>query len=261
MSERYGLIGKNIQYSKSPKIHEYMARRMGIPMKYDLFDVEEDELPRLVKLLRQGHIQGLNVTIPYKQTIMKFVDVLTPKAQRIKAVNTLYLKNGQVVGDNTDYDGILGLIAKHKIDVKGKRVYILGTGGAAKATYVVLSDLGAQITVVSRQIVDQDPMFSHMITYSMINPKDVDLYINATPIGTSPKVNEAVLTLTMVQHHTVIDLIYNPPVTELMKHAKVSYNGLLMLIIQAIKTEEIWFERKIDITDRLINDLKEVIYT
>lgn len=261
MSERYGLIGKNIQYSKSPKIHEFMAKRLGIPMKYDLFDVEEDELPRLVKQLRQGIFQGLNVTIPYKQTIIKFIDVLTPKAQRIKAVNTLYVRNGQVVGDNTDYDGILGLIARHKIDVKGKRVYVLGTGGAAKATYVVLSDLGAHITVVSRQITDQDPMFQRMITYASINPKEVDLYINATPIGTSPKVNETVLSQTMVQHHIVIDLIYNPPVTELMKQAKVSYNGLLMLIIQAIKSEEIWFERKIDITDRLIDDLKEVIYT
>jgi shikimate dehydrogenase len=261
MSERYGLIGKNIQYSKSPKIHEYMAKRLGIPMKYDLFDVEEEELPRLVKQLRQGVFQGFNVTIPYKQTIMKSVDVLTPKAQRIKAVNTLYVKNGQVVGDNTDYDGILGLIARHKIDVKGKKVYLLGTGGAAKAAYVVLSDLGAHITVVSRQIVDQDPMFQHMITYAMINPQDVDLYVNATPIGTSPKVNESLLSKTMVHHHTVIDLVYNPPVTELMKQAKVAYNGMLMLIIQAIKSEEIWFERKIDITDRLIDELKDVIYT
>lgn len=260
MSEHYALIGKHIEYSKSPLIHQHMAKRLGIEMTYDLLDVEEDELSKLVKKLRNGTYHGFNITIPYKQKMMGFVDQLTPKAARIKAVNTLYMKGGKVIGDNTDYDGFLGLIAKHKIDVKDKNVYILGTGGAAKAAYVVLSDLGAKVTVVTRHLVDLDPLYQRVISYQMINPKDVDIYVNATPIGTTPKVSESVLDKHQVDRQIIIDLIYQPEKTELMSYSRESYNGLTMLIIQALKSEEIWFERKIDVTDALIKELKEVIY-
>lgn len=260
MSEQYGLIGKNITYSKSPSIHQHMAKRLGIEISYDLLDAEEEDLSKLVKKLRNGLYHGFNVTIPYKQKIMSFVDQLTPKAARIKAVNTLYIKGGKVIGDNTDYDGFLGLIARHKIDVKDKNVYILGTGGAAKAAYIVLLDLGAKVTVVTRHLVDLDPIYQRVISYEMLNPKDVDIYVNATPIGTTPKTSESVLDRHHVDKQIVIDLIYQPEKTTLMSFAKESYNGLTMLIIQALKSEEIWFERKIDITDALIKELKEVIY-
>jgi shikimate dehydrogenase len=237
-----------------------MAKKLGLSVSYELFDCEEEDLAKYVKQLRQGVLHGLNVTIPYKQSVMKYVDVLTPKAKRIKAVNTLYLKGDKIIGDNTDYDGFLGLIAKYNIDVKDKKVYLLGTGGAAKAAYVVLSDLGANITVVTRQLAENDPLFKRVITYPMINPKEVDLYVNATPIGTAPKSNESVLPKAMVENHRVIDLIYQPEKTQLMSFAKEAYNGLWMLIIQALKSEEIWFERKIDATHGLLQELKEVIY-
>jgi len=260
MSEKYGLLGKHIAYSKSPLIHQYMAKKLGLSITYDLIDIDEEDLPRYIKLLRKGLYQGYNVTIPYKQVVMKYVDELTPKAKRIKAVNTLYVKGDKIIGDNTDYDGFLGLIAKHNVDVKDKHVYLLGTGGAAKAAYIVLSDLGANITVVTRQLADNDPLFKHVITYQMINPKDVDIYVNATPIGTSPKVNESVLNKHYVDQKTVIDLIYQPQKTLLMSYAKEAYNGLWMLIIQAVKSEEIWFDRKIDVTPSLLQELKDVIY-
>lgn len=259
MSDQYGLIGRKIQYSKSPLIHAFMAKRLGIDITYELLDVEEDELSKLVKKLRNGLYKGFNVTIPYKQKIMNFVDQLTYKAQRIKAVNTLYVKGGKVIGDNTDYDGFLSLIARHEIDVKDKNVYILGTGGAAKAAYVVLDDLGAKVTVVTRHMVDIDPMYQRVISYQMINPKDVDIYVNATPIGGIPKTDESVLERHQVDGQIVIDLIYHPEVTRLMSFSKESYNGLSMLLIQALKSEEIWFERKIDVTDSLIKELKDVI--
>jgi shikimate dehydrogenase len=130
--DRYGLLGKQIGYAKSPKIHQYMAQKLGLDIRYDLFDVEESDIPALMKLIRNQTIKGINVTIPYKQTVMKYVDQLTPKANRIKAVNTIYYKNGKLIGDNTDYDGFMGLLLKHQIQVKDKNVYMLGAGGAAK---------------------------------------------------------------------------------------------------------------------------------
>lgn len=260
MSNRYGLIGKNIAYSKSPGIHLYMAKKLGIDLTYDLIDCEEDELSKWVKLLRNGSFQGFNITIPYKQKIMRHLDEITPKAQRIHAVNTVFLKNGKVIGDNTDYDGFLGLLIKHDIDVKNKNVYILGTGGAAKAAYVVLKDIGACVTVVSRALSDTPSFFHHVITYAMINPNDVDIYVNTTPVGTHPKINDTVIDQSKISDQIVIDLIYNPEHTKLMTFSNKAYNGLYMLIIQALKSEEIWFNRKIDVSKKLLQEIKEVVY-
>lgn len=260
MTNKYGLIGKNIGYSKSPKIHRFMADKLNLDMTYELIDIDEDELPRIIKQLRSGTYRGFNVTAPYKQVICKYLDELTPKAKRIQAVNTIYLKNDKVIGDNTDYDGFIGLLLTHQIDVKGKNVYILGSGGAAKSATIALIDLMANVTVVVRKITDETSFFPRVITYDQINPKHVDLYIQTTPIGTHPNVFDSVLSAPYVKDHTVIDLIYNPPVTQIMKDSHRGINGLNMLIIQALKSEEIWFSRKIEWTTLLMNALKEVIY-
>lgn len=260
MSHKYGLIGKNIQYSKSPKIHRYMANKLQIDFTYDLIDVDESELGSIIKLMRSGQYRGFNVTTPYKQIIREHLDELTPKAKRIQAVNTIYMKNDRIIGDNTDYDGFIGLLLSHHLNVKDKNVAILGSGGAAKSAYIALIDLGAHVTVVARRLDEGEGFFKRVITYDMLDPKAVDLYIQSTPIGTYPNVFDSVLDRQMVEGHTVVDLIYNPPVTQIMKDAKVGYNGLNMLIIQALKSEEIWFSRKIERTNLLMNGLKEVIY-
>jgi shikimate dehydrogenase len=258
--DRYGLIGQNIGYSKSPLIHQFMAKKLGLEFQYDLLDMDEKDIPHLFKHLRRGVFRGFNVTIPHKQSVMRHIDILTPKARRIQAVNTIYMKGEQIVGDNTDYDGFLGLLTYYHIDVKAKRVYILGSGGAAKAAYIVLEDLGAHVTVVTRNKPEEVKMFKRVITYQDIKEEDVDLFINATPIGTYPKNQESVLPKHLVKDKIVIDLIYNPEVTTLMQDAKKAYNGLMMLIIQALKSEEIWFNRTIELTDTWLKELKEVIY-
>lgn len=258
--ERYGLIGEHIGYSKSPIIHAFMAKKLGIDLRYDLLDMEEKDIPHFLKHLRSGIFKGFNVTIPFKQSVMRHIDVLTPKARRIQAVNTIYMKGDLVVGDNTDYDGFLGLLTYHHIDVKAKRIYILGSGGAAKAAYTVLEDLGAFVTVVTRNKTHDFKMFKRVITYTDIKENDVDIFINATPIGTYPKTHESILPQTLVKDKLVIDLIYNPEITTLMHDAKKAYNGMMMLIIQAIKSEEIWFNRTIEISEAWLSELKEVIY-
>lgn len=257
--DRYGLLGKQIGYAKSPKIHQYMANKLGLDIRYDVFDIDESDIPALMKLLRNQTIKGINVTMPYKQTVMKYLDQLTPKASRIKAVNTIYVKNGKLIGDNTDYDGFMGLLLKHQIQVKDKRVYMLGAGGAAKAAYCVLKDLGAHVMVVSRHTSDLDPLFQQVTSYQKLNPDHVDIYVQATPIGTYPDIHQSVIDASYVKNHTVIDLIYNPEVTQIMKDAKVGFGGMYMLLIQALKSEEIWFDIKHDITKALLDELKEVV--
>ncbi len=257
---RFGLIGYKIGYSKSPLIHQAITRRLKLESAYELIDVDADEIPKLLDLLRDGYYQGFNVTIPYKERILPMLDELTHKAKRIGAVNTISLRNGQVVGDNTDYDGFLGLLETHHIDVENKHVYILGTGGAAKAAYYALIDSGARVTVVTRILRDSAYPFEHVIEYKDINPDDVDFYVQATPIGTYPNEHVSVLTKEEVMGKIVIDLVYNPPMTQIMKDAKKGYNGLDMLMIQAIKSEEIWLDEIIERTPSLLKLLKEVIY-
>ncbi|MBN2299575.1 MAG: shikimate dehydrogenase, partial [Acholeplasmataceae bacterium] len=221
---------------------------------------DADEIPKLIEDLREGLFQGFNVTTPYKEVVIPFLDRLSNTASRIGAVNTIYIRNGEVVGDNTDYDGFAGLLENYQIDVSNKRVYILGTGGAARAAYYVLSDLKAIVTVVSRNLGKNKEKFEKVIEYKDIDSKNVDIYIQATPIGTYPNTNVSVLTKEEVSGKTVIDLVYNPPITQIMKDSKKGINGLMMLIIQAIKSDEIWFDSEIEMTKELIETLKEVIY-
>jgi shikimate dehydrogenase len=138
-------------------------------------------------------------------------------------------------------------------------VCILGSGGAAKACYVALIDLGAKVCVASRRKDTIDPLFKCVVPFEDIKPELVDLYIQATPVGTYPNVNESILPKSMVENHTVIDLIYNPSQTQILSYAKRGINGISMMIIQAIKSEEIWLDRKIKLTDELYHKLKDVI--
>jgi len=260
MSQRYGLIGHNISYSKSPRFHLFMSKKLGMDVTYDLLDVEADEIKNLIEDLKQGLFQGFNVTIPYKEKVVQYMDTLSNKAKKIGAVNTIYYRDGKVIGDNTDYDGFVGLLQMHHIDVKEKNVYLLGTGGAAKAVYIALKDLGAFVTVVSRNKKNRHPFFGHTIDYKEIKPSHVDIYIQATPVGTYPDVSASVLTKQEVEGKIVVDLVYNPLVTQIMKDSKLGISGIYMLIIQALKSEEIWFDMSIDLTKKLTKELKEVIF-
>lgn len=254
-----GLLGKNISYSKSPTLHQTIGRFLNIPISYEKFDISESEIPKFISMIRSGKLQGLNVTIPYKQKVMAHCDELTPAAKKIQAVNCIYVKDKKVIGDNTDYEGFLGTLIKEDIDVKHKRVCILGSGGGAKACYVALTDLGAKVCVASRRKDTIDPLFKCVISFEDIKPDQVDLYIQATPVGTYPNINESILPKSMVENHTVIDLIYNPPKTQIITDAKRGINGVSMMVIQAIKSEEIWLDRKIKLTDELYRKLKDVV--
>lgn len=254
----FGLIGHNISYSKSPRIHAYMAHQINIPFRYELLDIEKNQLRETIQLLKRGQYQGFNVTIPYKTDVLAYVDQLTDHAKRIGAVNTIYLKDGKIMGDNTDYAGFKGLLAFNNIHVKKKEVYVLGTGGAAKAVYAVLTDLGAYVTVVSRNP-QLSKRFSRVIGYQSIDPKAFDIIVNATPVGTYPHLNDSPIDVQLVKHKTVIDLIYRPEHTMLVQHAKRGVGGLDMLIIQAIHSEMDWFEKKIHIKHHLIKEIKEVV--
>lgn len=237
---RKGLIGYPLSHSYSKLIHEDVAG-----YSYELIEVHPDEFEHF---MQAKQFDALNVTIPYKQKIIPFLDELDEKARRIGAVNTVVNENGKLKGYNTDYDGFKWMIDHHGITMKNKKVAILGNGGATKAIQCVVQDCGAkECVIISRSISSETRTYEELIsTY-----KDVDVIVNATPVGMVPNHNATPIDLThFTQIECVIDIVYNPLKTELLLQAEElniqSLGGLEMLVAQAKEAIEIFTNKKFD---------------
>lgn len=237
----FGLIGKNIDYSFSRKYFSEKFEVENIDAEYLNFDIATiDEFPETI---RQNSINGLNVTIPYKEKIIPFLDRLDAHAEKIKAVNTIkFEEDGSLTGYNTDYWGFSNALKPH-LQRHHNRALILGTGGASKAIAYSLELLGIEFRFVSRKSKEDQ------YTYSELNKQIIEehtLIINCTPLGTSPNI-EAYPEIPIEfisEKHLIFDLIYNPSETRLMKlcseKGAQTLNGLEMLKLQANKAWEIW---------------------
>jgi shikimate dehydrogenase len=260
VSMRLGLLGKSIGYSKSPLLHLEIARHLDVDLFYEIIDIEFNDIKNYIDKLRHGEYQGFNVTIPYKTSIMPFLDVVSSQAKEIGAVNTVYMEGEKVVGDNTDIDGFLGMLDYYQIDFnQHQNVCILGTGGAAKAVYYALAKKDVNLQVVTRSTKHISEMFKKVTSYENLNSNSYDLIVQATPIGTYPNIEQSPLTKNFVKDKIVLDLIYNPKETQIMKYAKKGYNGTMMLILQGLKSASLFYQQSIKTSDSFIQSLKEVI--
>lgn len=241
--KRFGLLGRNISYSFS-KGHftTKFEKEKYQGYTYENFDIQEITLfPEIIK--NTEHLKGLNVTIPYKEEVLPFLDKLSKKAKKIGAVNTIKItKKGKLKGYNTDYFGFLKSL-KPLLLPHHKKALILGTGGASKGVAFALEELGIEYKFVSRNASEK------AIDYSQINAKTFQEYqiiINSTPIGTSPNIEACpdIPYELFTNQHIAYDLIYNPAETQFLKNAAAHgaqiKNGLDMLIFQAEKAWEIW---------------------
>ena len=229
---RYYLIGYPLNYSYSPAIHKAFNKNS----KYSIKALKEDEF---IKFIKNKEFDGLNVTIPYKEKVIPYLDEIDQSASLIKSVNTIINFNGKLVGYNTDYYGVLSTFENHNVNIENKVVMILGSGGTYKTCKVVCNDLKAkEIIGVSRYKKDG------FITYEeALKRKDVQILINATPVGTMPYVEDCPIDLTDFESlECVLDMIYNPLHTQLLLNAEArkvrSINGLMPLVYQAGKAEE-----------------------
>ncbi len=243
MQKRFGLLGCNINYSFSKGYFtEKFNNENFAGCTYENFDIPEITIfPEIIK--NNPDLKGLNVTIPYKEIIIPYLDKLSKKATRIGAVNTVKItQKGKLIGYNTDYYGFKKSL-KPLLQPHHKKALILGTGGASKGVAFALEELGILYTFVSREAKE------NAIDYKKINATTFDNYqiiINATPVGTSPNTDAFPLIpyQYFTQKHIAFDLIYNPAETQFLKKAKKcgaqTKNGLDMLIFQAEKAWEIW---------------------
>ena len=238
----YGLIGKNIDYSFSRKYFSEKFEREKISAEYRNFDLAEiGDFPKVFKA--EENPGGFNVTIPYKQAIIPYLDRLDEDARLIGAVNTVKIEEDRsLTGYNTDYYGFKESL-KPFLKKEHTHALILGTGGASKAVAFALQKLGIEYKFVSRTADGEK------LSYEKLNEKLLQQYlliINCTPLGTFPKTAQhpALPFEGITEQHLVYDLIYNPPMTALMKKASergaATVNGLRMLELQAEKAWAIW---------------------
>ena len=239
----FGLVGKNISYSFSKGYFGEKFEKLNLlDYSYDNLDIQNiEDFPEFIK--QNPTISGLNVTIPYKEAIIPFLDKLSKRATEIGAVNTIKItKSGKLKGFNTDYIGFQKSIDP-LLNVNHKKALILGTGGASKAVAYALKQLGIPYLFVSRTAIGD------AIGYNQINEKtfeEFQIIINCTPVGTFPNTNTCpeIPYEYFTSNHFAFDLIYNPAETLFLKKAKeqgaIVKNGLEMLTLQAEKSWKIW---------------------
>lgn len=258
----YGLIGYPLGHSLSPCMHNTAFRALDVPAIYELFPIQKDEIENFLKGLKQSdsHIFGLNVTVPYKETVIPFLDALSPFAEKVGAVNTIVVdETKKLIGHNTDGPGFWAHLSELKFSPEGKRVAIIGAGGASRAVMSMLCLIEERPAGI--RIYDIDTKKAHALVDDLAQRLDLanvevvhciddlsielsDLLINATPIGlkeSDPPLFEKEL---LHANLLVYDLIYNPNETKLLKMAKEQgasiANGLGMLFYQGVLAFEHW---------------------
>lgn len=237
--KKYGCIGKKLTHSFSKEIHAKLA-----PYEYELIELCEKQVK---PFFEKREFEAVNVTIPYKETVIPYLDFVSDIAKRIGAVNTVVNKNGKLYGYNTDYYGMKALVEKIGVVLEGKKVLVLGTGGTSKTAKVLAKDMGAlSVLTVSRSKKE------NCITYeeAISNHSDAQVIINTTPSGMYPDCDSKPVDISYFNAlEGVVDAVYNPLCTNLVLDAKSkgikAGGGLYMLVMQAVVAVEKFLDTKI----------------
>ena len=242
-----GLLGRKLGHSYSPQIHSYLG-----DYSYELFEKEPDELRTFLK---QGDFTGINVTMPYKKDVIPYLDELSPVAKKMGAVNTIIRRpDGSLFGHNTDYFGFASMLKRSKMVLAGKKVLVLGSGGASNTVCAVLQEFLANVVVISRK---GENNYGNLHLHA-----DAAVIVNTTPVGMYPHTGVAPVDLNMFPKlEWVLDVVYNPSKTQLLLDAErmglPAENGLWMLVAQAKEAAEYFTGSKID--DRIIAKIHQIL--
>lgn len=249
----YGLIGEKLPHSFSKEIHEQLG--------YYQYSLKELKVEELESFILQKNFKAINVTIPYKQAVMPYLDEIDPDALAIGAVNTIVNRDGVLFGYNTDFGGMKALIEHAGVVMKYKKVLILGTGGTSLTARAVCERMGAkEILRVSRR--ETDGAITYEQAYA--DHSDADVILNATPCGMFPKIFDCPVDIMSFPNLSgVIDVIYNPLQTRLILSARErgidAEGGLYMLVAQAILAAERFLGKELDVV-KLTNQIYDKIY-
>jgi len=276
-----GLIGHPIKQSYSPFIHNIATQLKELDYIYLPFDVIPDNLENAINGIVALGIEGMNITIPHKEKIIKHLDDLSEESAMIGAVNTIINDHGKLFGYNTDVYGIVETLNPYKEQISGSRVSVIGAGGGARAVIYTLIRYfkPSDITIINRTLqrahtlqnfFTEKMRYDNFLTMELIPPDIVDtlsnskLIVNCSPVGLSPDVNDTptILEKSFNKNQIVFDMIYNPTVTKLMniagRRGAITIGGLQMLVHQAAKSFELWTGKEMPV-DKVLRSLELMI--
>tara|TARA_B100000886_G_scaffold327620_1_gene275261 strand:+ start:252 stop:1046 length:795 start_codon:yes stop_codon:yes gene_type:complete len=262
--KKFLVIGNPIEHSLSPKLHNHWLKNNNIEAIYGKLETQESDLPELLKNLKEKKLDGLNVTVPYKKTVIPYIDVLSGHALRTQSVNTISLHNGNLVGHNTDIDGFEISIKKLNYDVKDKTIIILGSGGVVPSIVYALKKMNASKIILSNRTKEKaealKSIFRDLNILDWGEMVDFDMIINATSLGLKENDKFGIDFTKIGKNKLYYDVIYEPYKTEFSDAAKIEgntyENGLNMFLFQAQRAFYIWHNIDPIINEDLINFLK-----
>ena len=258
-----GLIGDPVEHTMSPAMHNAAFKELGLDYVYVAFRVKADELGKAIQGMRALGIRGLNVTILHKVDVMSLLDRLDPMAENIGAVNTIVNDGGILTGYNTDATGFLQPLLEHKINLKVKKVAILGAGGGSRGICFILAEHGAKLTIINRGIDSAKDLAAHTSKLFGVTVASLELHesnlasaiteneilVNATSVGMSPNPGESIVPAKLLRPGLIVyDIVYNPVNTRLLKEAETAgahtISGIDMLAWQGAAAFERWTGEK-----------------
>jgi shikimate dehydrogenase len=265
MNKKFLVIGNPIEHSLSPKLHNYWIKKNNLKASYDKKLLEQNEIKQLILDVKEEKIHGINVTIPFKKTVIPFLDILTDEAKSSQSVNTIYKNKDKIIGDNTDIEGFkIGLETTNQI-VKNKKALILGAGGVVSSIIIALQKMQiAQIYLSNRtelKALDIKKLFPEIEIIEWGKVTNFDIIINATSIGLNEKDEINIDYKNISQNKFFYDVIYNPKETNFLRSAKKfgaqTENGKMMFIYQAQKAFFTWHNILPLVDDETVNLLEK----
>jgi len=252
--KEFAVIGNPVSQSLSPDLHNYVYKHLGIDAKYKKIMVQDSELEYIIDDLKKERLLGVNITIPHKQKIIKYIDDVSSRAKLIGAINIIYNLNNKLIGDNTDWLGLSMSLKKNNIGLLNKNVILIGAGGTAKSVIFALKNSGVnKILLLNRTLKKAVILKDNIIRPFPLNeaPNIVNndsIIINTTSVGMQSE--ESPLGSELIQRsQIIIDVIYSPLETSIIKFGKKvgakTLNGLDMFIFQALASIDLWFGKNI----------------
>ena len=258
--KKYLVIGNPIRHSLSPKLHNHWIKKNNIDAVYDKKQLNENDIKSTILKVRNGEIDGINVTVPFKKSVIPYLDQLTPLANEAQSVNTIYKEKNKVIGHNTDIGGFELGLKRINYNVKNKKVFILGAGGVVSSIILALKKMGSSKIILSNRTKekaeDLKKIYSDLEIIDWGETPDFNVIINATSLGLKNH-DEIKLDYTdMGSNKLFYDVIYNPRQTKFLSKAKQFgnqiENGKMMFVYQAHQAFTIWHKIMPEIDDETI---------
>jgi|TARA_B100000780_G_scaffold276010_1_gene243780 shikimate dehydrogenase len=268
--KNFGIIGKPLSHSISPELHNFWFKKYNISANYSLLEIEQNEIEEIIKKIRNKELQGINVTVPYKQVVIPFLDLILDDAKETLSVNTISLnKDGKIVGNNTDVYGLEQGFLKRlgEKNLEQNKILILGAGGVTPSIIYALAKKGIkQITISNRTIEKAEDIkkrfpFIKIIKWENIETEvnSMNIIVNATSLGLKNSLDFTQEFKFIKNNLVYYDIIYNPRETTMIKKFKKkgikTYNGLEMFIYQGQKSFSLWNKIKPELDEELIQTI------